>query len=112
MREQFEHLKDSRGMEVTICSLLEEHQVPENELGFTSAESVVAQGISIRNPLDQYNRKRGNTIARGRAYKALRRGKSSGRISPRIKANVGEVFFTLGVPEYKCYILFPIEKEE
>lgn len=42
-----------------------------------SAEVVIARGYSICSPKDQYNRKRGNQIALGRAIKAMSREESS-----------------------------------
>ncbi|MGW8177264.1 MAG: hypothetical protein ACWGQW_00485 [bacterium] len=101
MREFFEHLKDQRGMEITVCSLMEEFPIEEsNALDVTSAEHIVAQGIAIQNPLDQYSRRRGNMIARGRAHKAHRKGESSNRLSSRMLVNLAPLRLNI---KYKCY---------
>ena len=61
MKEVFIHTEGNlRGKprKVTRCIILEE-------------QTVKAEGLAICNPKDQYSRKRGNLIARGRACKAL-----------------------------------------
>jgi len=73
MKEYIEHL-ESNGRKVTICTLAIPHDVSQIEEDFSEVENeVVAAGVAICNPKDQYNRKKGNMIARGRAYKALDR---------------------------------------
>ena len=60
MKEVFNHTEGtlhSKPRKITRCILIED--IPR------------AEGIAICNPHDQYSRKRGNQIARGRAYKAL-----------------------------------------
>jgi len=62
MREIIEHMTVHVGLKrpyhITNCILKED-------------EVLRAEGISICSCSDQYDRKLGNTIARGRAYKAL-----------------------------------------
>lgn len=59
IEERFEHYL-TNGYRVTECLLVQ-------------SGMVVAYGASFCAPNDQYDRKKGNRIARGRAHKALER---------------------------------------
>ncbi len=67
MREIFDHRTVEVGTKkpyhVTLCILKDN-------------EAIVAEGVSICSNSDQYNRKIGNRMARGRAHKALREQRS------------------------------------
>jgi len=74
----------SKPYRVTFCELLED--------GYRKAI-----GISICSPSDQYNRKLGNTIARGRAYKALSLKKCISPSRIELVTNLGLCFYEKGV---------------
>lgn len=88
MKEVFRHYdlrdgdKEDKLHRITVCSIREETDV------------VVAEGVAICCYLDQYNRKLGNRIARGRALKALSSRSSSNPIKP--------LWRFLLVHEFKC----------
>jgi hypothetical protein len=67
------HHKKILGYRVTVCELI-------NGNG-----EAVAVGVSFCSPLDTYKRKWGNMIARGRAFKALSRGRCSNPVRPKLR---------------------------
>lgn len=58
LKEYYTHINCKLGW-YTVCDLLD-------------GDAIVAQGISICSPRDNYDRKKGNLIALGRALKAYR----------------------------------------
>lgn len=76
IKEKFRHIDicidKTRPYHVTICTL----HINGKDL---------AEGLSICSYSDQYNRKRGNTIARGRAVKALAEKRSYNPIREKLR---------------------------
>ena len=70
----------------TICTL-------------SAGNMTLARGVSICCPLDRHNRKWGNMIARGRAYKALKKQTNSSPIREELKELIKLPF------QYKCMYL-------
>ena len=93
MKEVFRHYDLRDGEEedklhhITVCTLWGE------ETG-EAYGVVLAEGIAICCYLDQYNRKLGNRIAKGRALKALSSRHSSNPLKPR--------WVSLLLHEFKC----------
>jgi hypothetical protein len=75
MKEIFEHeeVKTRKGIvHITICLIMDN-------------DKVLAKGYSVCSHLDQYNRKLGNTIARGRARKAMNTQANLSRVSGELE---------------------------
>ena len=70
MRYSYEHLRSHNGAMLTCCLITGDNA------------EILARGVSICCTLDQYNRKFGNMIAKGRADKALRIRNTSSPIRP------------------------------
>lgn len=64
-----------------VAQIKSVHYITRCYLKRISDGKLLAQGISICSPLDQYSKRMGNKIARGRAYKALTRGESTSYVS-------------------------------
>ncbi len=94
MKEIFSHNTVDTGAKrpyhVTICCIEE-------------GGMVVSRGISICSCSDQYNKRLGNRIARGRAYKAANRGQNSNHIRDKI--------YYIAPFNYKCEFMPLLPKQ-
>ena len=88
LRHKIYYLRESDGSVMCGVVIYREMIIPKKRL-------ILARGVSFCNPRDTLNKTQARTLARGRAIRAFKKGKSSSVIKPRLMADNRAFNFTM-----------------